>query len=39
MARPTYEEITAGLTDEQIDELFKPTVCHGSSLSYQFWGE
>lgn len=38
MARPTYEEMIAGLTDEQIQETFNPLNHEGSCLSYQYWG-
>lgn len=38
MARPTYEEMIAGLTEEQLQEIFKPVCYQGSTLSYQYWG-
>lgn len=38
MGRPTYEEVTGGLTEEQIQEVFKPLICQSSTV-YQYWGE
>lgn len=38
-ARPTYEEITAGLTEEQISSLFHPMAAScGTSIVNQYWG-